>query len=70
MGCGNVNWIRLTQDKNPWRPLLKALMNLWVMSQKGTVFEQLGDYKLLEKSSMKLMLSARASDTCCGLKYL
>jgi hypothetical protein len=44
MGCENVDWIRLSQVKNPWRPLLNIMMNLRVLSEEGAVFEQLSDY--------------------------
>jgi hypothetical protein len=27
---GNVDWIGLTQDRNRWRALEIAVMNLWV----------------------------------------
>jgi hypothetical protein len=31
VGCGGVDWIGLAQDKDKWRALVKALMNLWVL---------------------------------------
>jgi hypothetical protein len=27
---GSVDWINLTQDRDQWRALVKAVMNLWV----------------------------------------
>jgi len=30
VGCGGVNWIELAQDRNRWRALVKAVMNLGV----------------------------------------
>jgi len=30
VGCGYVDWIRLAQDRNRWRTLVSAVMNLWV----------------------------------------
>ena len=30
VGRGVMDWIELAQDKNKWRALLNAVMNLWV----------------------------------------
>jgi len=30
VGCGYMGWIGLTQDRNKWRTLVSAVMNLWV----------------------------------------
>jgi hypothetical protein len=29
MGWGGVHWIGLDQDKDKWKALVKAVMNLW-----------------------------------------
>jgi hypothetical protein len=29
-GWGGVDWIGLAQDRDKWRALVKAVMNLWV----------------------------------------
>jgi hypothetical protein len=29
-GWGDVDWIRLAQDRNKWRALVNAVLNLWV----------------------------------------
>ena len=29
VGCGYVDWIGLAQDRNGWRKLVNAVMNLW-----------------------------------------
>jgi len=29
-GCGHVDWIGLAQDRDEWRKLVNAVMNLWV----------------------------------------
>jgi hypothetical protein len=30
VGCGSLDWIELAQDKERWRALVNAVMNLWV----------------------------------------
>ena len=30
VGCGYVDWIGLAQDRERWRTLVSAVMNLWV----------------------------------------
>jgi hypothetical protein len=30
VGCGCVDWIGLAQDRDRWRVLVSAVMNLWV----------------------------------------
>jgi hypothetical protein len=30
VGCGWVDWMELTQDRDRWRALLSAVMNFWV----------------------------------------
>ena len=30
VGCGHVDWIGLAQDRDRWRTLVSAVMNLWV----------------------------------------
>jgi len=30
VGCGYMDWIGLTQDRDRWQMLVSAVMNLWV----------------------------------------
>jgi hypothetical protein len=30
VGCGYMDWIGLAQDRDRWRTLVSAVMNLWV----------------------------------------
>jgi len=30
VGCGHVDWIGLAQDRDRWRTVVSAVMNLWV----------------------------------------
>jgi hypothetical protein len=30
VGLGSVDWIGLAQDRDKWRALVNAVMNLWV----------------------------------------
>jgi hypothetical protein len=30
VGCGCVDWMQLAQDRDKWRALVSAVMNLWV----------------------------------------
>jgi len=31
VGCGYMDWIALAQDRDRWRTLVSAVMNLWVL---------------------------------------
>jgi hypothetical protein len=30
VGCGSLDWMDLVQDRDRWRSLVNAVMNLWV----------------------------------------
>jgi hypothetical protein len=30
VGCGDMDWIELAQDRDRWRALVDMVMNLWV----------------------------------------
>jgi hypothetical protein len=30
VGCGCVDWMELAQDRDRWRALVSAVMNIWV----------------------------------------
>jgi len=30
MGCGDMDWIDVAQDRDRWRALVNAVMNIWV----------------------------------------
>jgi hypothetical protein len=32
IGLGDVDWIRLAQDRDRWRAVVSAVMNLWVLA--------------------------------------
>jgi hypothetical protein len=35
IGLGDVNWIRLAQDRDPWRAVVSAVMNLRVLAPRS-----------------------------------
>jgi hypothetical protein len=35
LGGGVVDWIRLAQDRDRWRAVVSAVMNLWVLAPRS-----------------------------------
>jgi hypothetical protein len=35
IGLGGVDWIRLSQDRDRWRPVVSAVMNLRVLAPRS-----------------------------------
>jgi hypothetical protein len=35
IGLGFVDWIRLAQDRDGWRAVVRAVMNLWVLAPRS-----------------------------------
>ena len=35
VGCGYIDWIGQAQDRDRWRTLVNAIMNLWVPCNVG-----------------------------------
>jgi hypothetical protein len=35
IGLWGVDWIRLAQDRDQWRAVVRAMMNLWVLVHHG-----------------------------------
>jgi hypothetical protein len=35
IGLGGVDWIRLAQDRDQWRAVVNAVMNLWVLAPRS-----------------------------------
>jgi hypothetical protein len=35
IGLGGVDWIRMAQDRDRWRAVVSAVMNLWVLAPRS-----------------------------------
>jgi hypothetical protein len=35
IGWGSVDWIQLAEDRDRWRTLVNAVMNLWVLAPRS-----------------------------------
>jgi hypothetical protein len=35
IGLGGVDWIRLSQDRDRWRAVVSAVMNLWILAPRS-----------------------------------
>jgi hypothetical protein len=39
IGMGGVDWIRLAQDRDRWRAVVSAVMNLRVLAPRSYIYE-------------------------------
>jgi hypothetical protein len=39
LAWGGVDWIRLAQDRDRWRAVVSAVMNLWVLAPRSYLSE-------------------------------
>ena len=51
LGCGYMDWIGLAQDRDRWRTLVSAVMNLGVSVKCGEFLDLLQTIWLLRKDS-------------------
>jgi hypothetical protein len=59
VGCGDVDWIGLAQDRNRWRALINAVLNLWVPRNAGKLSSGLSNSAHLHRVSYVLSAFTR-----------
>jgi hypothetical protein len=47
IGWGDVEWIRLAQDRDRWRAVVNAVMNLRVLAPRSWLFHSYGQKSVL-----------------------
>jgi hypothetical protein len=51
IGCENVNWIRLAEDRDRWRALVNTVMDFSDSIKWWKILEWLSNYWLFKKGS-------------------
>jgi hypothetical protein len=53
LGCVDMDWIGLAEDRDRWRVLVKAVINFWVPLNAGNILTR---FKLVSFSRRTLLL--------------
>jgi hypothetical protein len=52
IGCENVDWIQVAQDRGQWLVVVNMVMNLRFLKKGGKFVYELSDYQLLMHDSL------------------